>query len=98
VDIANEKHYPLTSTDASRWTKATPEFTTVEQPSERLRAMPLRKAAEKRPRDSNVQTTTSSYGNIHKYNITGNPVKDALKIYLDIIKSSVDQQSMPKKG
>lgn len=67
VDIADEKHYPLTSTDASRWAKAIPDFATVEQPSERLRSMLFRKAAGNRPRDSNVQTTTSSHGNIHMH-------------------------------
>jgi len=70
VDIADNKHYPFNSGDASRWIKTIPEHASLERPSDRLRAQLIRKAASK-GRNSNVHTTSSSNGGtVNNFNIT----------------------------
>ena len=60
VDIADDRHYPFDSGDASRWAKTIPEFVSLERPSDRLRAQLIRKAASKVKGRWDLQTTPNS--------------------------------------
>ena len=65
VDIADDKHYPFDSGDASRWAKTIPEFASLERPSDRLRAQLIRKSALKAKGRSSIerdQMTSSTHG------------------------------------
>jgi len=62
VDIADNKHYPFDSGDASRWAKAIPEYESLEHPSDRLRAQLIRKVAKGKDSANKVQSTSSGHG------------------------------------
>ena len=70
VDVAENKHYPFDSGDASRWVKSIPEHASLERPSDRLRAQLVCKAASK-GRNSSVHSTGSTNGGtVNHFNIT----------------------------
>ena len=62
VDSANDKHYTITTGNASHWVKAIPEFASIDRPSDQLHMHFMQQASQNKKK-SNIQTTTSSHGN-----------------------------------
>jgi hypothetical protein len=73
VDAADNTHYAFDSSDASRWAKTIPHSSSIDRPSDRLRAILVRKAKKaSNGSDANIQTSMSSGngGTVNNFNIT----------------------------